>query len=112
MADTLDGLVLDVVDGEVLELEVEHIDADLPGRYGAREYVRLSDSRFAGEHEADNEEADNEEAAALMTMTYLNRRVRCFVEQRDQDGRIIAEVEVLSSGSGTADPDHLDNDDE
>ncbi len=102
MADMLEGLVLDVVDGEVLELEVERVEADEPGRYGAREYIRL---RFASEHDD-----DNEESAAVMELTYQNRRVRCFVEQRDADGRILGEVEVLSAD--TPNPSLLiDNDD-
>jgi hypothetical protein len=105
MADTLEGLVLDVVDGEVLELEVEHVHADEPGRYGAREFIRLSEGRFADEHAA-----EDDEAAALMALTYQNRRVRCFVEQRDEEGRIIGEVEVL--GPATPDPTYLVTDDD
>ncbi len=108
MADILEGLVLDVVDGEVLELEIERVEAEDPGRYGARELIRLVDSRFASEHEDDHEETA--ETAAMMELTYQNRRIRCFVEQRDQDGRIIGEVEVLSAD--TPNPSLLLNDDE
>ena len=105
MADVLEGLVLDVVDGEVLELEVERVAADEPGRYGAREFVRLTDGRFA-----DQRAGDDDEAAALMALTYQNRRVRCYVEQRDDEGRIIGELEVL--GPATPDPTYLTSDDD
>lgn len=93
MGDVLEGLVLDIVDGEMLELEVEHVDADLPGRYGAREYIRVTEGGRSSRGEA-----DQEESAALMGLTYQNRRVRVLVEERDDQGRIIGEVEVLTSG--------------
>ena len=92
MADILEGVVLDVVDGEMLELEVERVRASGGDRYGAREFVRVTEGRLA-----DRDDADEEESAALMALTYQNRRVRCYVEERDQLGRIIGEVEVLDA---------------
>jgi hypothetical protein len=97
MGDVLEGLVLDVVDGEMLEVEVEHVLAPDPGRYGAREYVRVTEGG-----RSTRGEADQEESAAYMGLTYQNRRVRVLVEERDDQGRLIGEVEVL--GSGTPDP--------
>jgi hypothetical protein len=93
MADVLEGTVLDVVDGEMLELEVERVDGGEAGPYGARELVRVTEGRLA-----DRDDADEDESAALMALTYQNRRVRCYVEERDQLGRIIGEVEVLETG--------------
>ena len=97
MGDVLEGLVLDVVDGEMLEVEVAHVDADLPGLYGAREYVRVTEGGRSSRGDA-----DQEESAALMALTYQNRRVRVLVEERDDQGRIIGEVEVLSAGQPDA----------
>lgn len=98
MTDVIEGLVLDVIDGEMLELEVEQVIESELDTYGARETVRVTD---AGR--ANREDAANEEAAALMALTYQNRRVRCYVEERDDAGRLIADVEVLSA----AEPDTL-----
>ena len=101
MADILEGIVIDVVDGEMIELEVEHVIADDPGRYGAREFVRVTEGGLASRRDA-----EDSEAAALMDQE--NRRVRCYVEERDAQGRIIGEIEVLSAGSPDelADADH------
>lgn len=90
--DILEGLVLDVVDGEMLELEVEHVRAPSAHQYGAREYIRVTEGDGAS-----REAASDEESAALMGLTYQNRRVRCYVEGRDSLGRVIAEVEVLTA---------------
>ena len=97
MADILEGVVLDVVDGEMLELEVDHVQGADLGPYGGHELVRVTEGRLA-----DRDDADEEESAALMALTYQNRRVRCYVEERDQLGRIIGEIEVL--GPGEPDP--------
>jgi hypothetical protein len=93
MVDILEGVVLDVVDGEMLELEVDRVEAENAGRYGARELVRVTD---VANHS--REDSLDEEAAARMVMDYENRRVRCYVLERDDQGRIIGEVEVLSEG--------------
>lgn len=97
MGDVLEGLVLDIVDGEMLELEVTQVHADHPGHYGAREYVRVTEG--GGSSRAD---ADQEESAALMALTYQNRRVRVLVEERDDQGRLLGEVEVLSEAQPDA----------
>ncbi|HYE04636.1 MAG TPA: hypothetical protein VEL07_03865 [Planctomycetota bacterium] len=90
MPDILEGTVLDVVDGEMLELEVERVQSEDRRQYGARELVRVTEADLAT-----RTDADDDEAAALMALTYQNRRVRCYVEERDRLGRIIGEVEVL-----------------
>ncbi len=97
MADVLEGVVLDVVDGEMLELEVDHVQSLDHHQYGAHELVRVTES-----HLAVRSDADDDESAALLALTYQNRRVRCYVEERDQLGRIIGVVEVL--GLGEPDP--------
>src|SRR5689334_19541970 len=100
MADILEGVVVDVVDGEMIELEVEHVIADEPGRYGARELVRITEAGRAS-----RADAEDSESAALMDLTYENRRVRCYVEARDDDGHLIGEVEVL--GEARPEPEEL-----
>lgn len=90
MGDILEGRILDVVDGETLELDVETVEGDQPGVYGARELVRVAEGI-----DANRAAAADDESAALMVMTYVGRRVRCFVEERDQVGRIIGTCEVL-----------------
>jgi hypothetical protein len=92
MSDILEGRVTDVVDGEMLELAVDHVRARDPSQYGAQELVRVT-----GANEASRANAAEDEAAALMALTYQNRRVRCYVEERDSAGRIIGEIEVLSA---------------
>ncbi len=93
MPDIIEGLVLEVIDGEMLELEVEEVVESELYTYGARETIRVTDG-----NRADREDASNEETAALMALTYENRRVRCYIEERDNQGRLIADVEVLSAG--------------
>lgn len=105
MADVLEGVVLDVVDGEMLELEVDTVSSQDHHQYGAHELVRVTES-----HLADWADADDAETAALLTLTYQNRRVRCYVEERDQLGRILGVVEVL--GWGEPDPQYGYSDDE
>jgi len=95
--DVLEGLVLDIIDGEMLELEVEHVEVSHGHSYGAREYVRVTD---AGE--SSRGDANLEESAALMALTYQNRHVRVLVEERDDQGRLIGEVEVLSEAQPDA----------
>ncbi len=90
MPDILEGTIRDVVEGEMLELEVDHVQSADRNQYGARELLRVTEIE-----QADRTDADDDEAAALMTLTYQNRRVRCYVEERDRFGRIIGEVEVL-----------------
>jgi hypothetical protein len=106
MTDILEGVVMDVVDGEMLELEVDRVDAEDVSEYGAREFVRVTETG-----RATREDALDEEAAALMALNYQNRRVRCYVEQRDDQGRIIGEIEVLSEGR-PSEPYGLDEDGE
>jgi hypothetical protein len=106
MADILEGVVMDIVDGEMLELEVDHVEARNAGEYGAREYVRVTEGGMAS-----RQDALDEESAARMAMNYQNRRVRCFVEDRDDQGRIIGEVEVLSEGH-PSEPYGIDEDGE
>lgn len=92
MADILEGVVTEVVDGDTLELEVERVvEAQDAGRYGAIEMVR-----FAG----DGTSEMDEEAAAAAELGYENRRVRCYVLDRDEEGRIIGEIEVLGDAKG------------
>lgn len=99
MVDILEGLVLDVVDGEILEVEVERVIADDPGAYGAREFVRVTEGGRSS-----RADAGDDEAAALMGLTYQNRRVRVIVEERDSDGRLLGDVEV---GSTAGEPDPI-----
>ena len=93
MSDILEGVVVDIVDGEMLELEVDHVEASEGGVYGAHEFVRVTESAHAS-----RADALDEEAAARMTLDYQDRRVRCYIENRDDQGRLIGEVEVLSQG--------------
>lgn len=93
MVDILEGTVLEVVDGEVLEVEVERVQARDAGHYGAREWIRVGDVG-----EVSHAQALDEEAAARMVMDYENRRVRLYVQDRDDQGRLIGDVEVLSEG--------------
>ncbi len=90
MADILEGTVLDVLDGEMLELEVDHVQSADRHQYGAHELVRVAAGWLA-----DGAETDDDEATALMTLLYHHRRVRCYVEERDQFGRIVGDVEVV-----------------
>lgn len=106
MVDILEGVVMDVVDGEMLELEIDHIEARNVGAYGAREFVRVTEVG-----QASRMDALDEESAARMTLNYQNRRVRCYVEERDGQGRIIGEVEVLSEGR-PSEPYGIDEDGE
>ena len=106
MADILEGVVMDVVDGEMLELEVDHVEARNIGSYGAREFVRVTESGMAS-----REDALDEESAARMALNYQNRRVRCYVEERDDQGRIIGEVEVLGEAE-PSEPYGIDEDGE
>ncbi len=97
MADILEGIVLDIVDGEVFELEVTRVEQGDTSQYGAREYIRAMDPDRPGSVASDHE------SAALMALTYQNRHVRCYVLERDGLGRLSAEVEVQSA----AEPDAL-----
>ncbi|MBA2480715.1 MAG: hypothetical protein H0V44_08635 [Planctomycetes bacterium] len=106
MADILEGVVMDVVDGEMIELEVDRIDAPNASLYGAREFIRVSDSDHASRLDA-----DEEESAARMALDYQDRRVRCYVEERDAAGRIIGELEILSDAR-RREPYGLDQDGE
>lgn len=91
MADILEGLVIDIIDGEMLELDVEYAEAGIPGHYGAHEYVRVCERDRSGRHDA-----DADECAALMAVTYQNRRVRVLVQGRDDQGSLIGVVDVLT----------------
>src|SRR4051812_4430640 len=93
MVDIVEGVVVDVVDGEMLEVVVDHVEARDAGRYGSHEFVRVTETDHAS-----REDALDEEAAARMALDYQDRRVRCYVEERDDQGRLIGEVEVLSQG--------------
>jgi hypothetical protein len=93
MVDILEGMVVDVVDGEMLELVVDRVVANNAGLYGSHEFVRVTDTGHAS-----REDSLDEEAAARMALDYQDRRVRCYVEDRDDQGRIIGEIEVLSQG--------------
>ncbi|MBA3709021.1 MAG: hypothetical protein H0W83_09410 [Planctomycetes bacterium] len=106
MPDILEGVVKDVVDGEMIELEIDHVDARNASQYGAREYIRVTDGSLAS-----HDDALDEEAAARMALDYQDRRVRCYVEQRDQQGRIIGELEFITGGI-PAEPYGLDQDGE
>ncbi len=91
MGDILEGLVLEVVDGEVLQLEVEHVQAQDAGAYHAREWVRVSSrGRLLRSPLLDDD------ATAHVHLSYEHRRVRCFVSSRDAQGRLVGEIEVLS----------------
>jgi hypothetical protein len=93
MSDILEGVVVDVVDGEMLEIDVDRVEAQDAGLYGSHVFVRVTETDHAS-----REDSLDEEAAARMALDYQDRRVRCYVEDRDDQGRIIGEVEVLSQG--------------
>jgi hypothetical protein len=90
MSDIIEGVVVDVVDGEMIELEVEHVHGHSLGSYGARVLVRVTEGGH-GFHS----EALNDEEAAHMMMDFANRRVRCSVIAKDDEGRLIGDLEVL-----------------
>ena len=98
MADILIGLVLDIIDGEMLELDVEYAEDGILGHYGAHEYVRVCEGDRSSRHDA-----DADECAALMAVTYQNRRVRVLVQGRDDQGSLIGVVDVLTESQS----DHI-----
>jgi hypothetical protein len=90
MMDILEGRVLDVVGGAMIELAVDRVAAGDGGRYRSREWILLGQA--VGAHEPsviDDKMADSAPAA------YDQRRVRCHVRSRDGQGRIVGDGEIL-----------------
>ncbi len=90
MVDILEGRVLDVVEGDVIELAVERVAAGDRGSYRAREWILLGQSE-GGPCEIDDE------IAGSVAADYDQRRVRCYVRARDGRGRIIGDIEILDA---------------
>ncbi len=92
MVDILEGRVLDVVEGDVIELAVEHVAAGDGGRYRSREWILL------GKPVAAHEPSEiDDEMAGSAAADYDQRRVRCYVRSRDGQGRIIGDIEILDA---------------
>ena len=105
MSDILEGVVIDVVDGEMIELEVERVRGHELGSYGAHVLVRVTEGGHGFHHEA-----LNDEEAARMLLDFENRRVRCVVLAKDDEGHLIGDIEVL--GSALAHEEGTDEDGE
>jgi hypothetical protein len=91
MSDILEGVVMDVAQDGMLELAVEHVEAADAGRYHQHEWVRLP---VGGSRSVDGPQAV---MSAVPGTGLEHRRVRCYIQCRDDQGRLVGEVEVLAN---------------
>lgn len=89
--DTIRGPVDNVIDGDTIEIRVTHVGKQNCYRYNNIERVRIA--------EIDMPELNTPQgrrAKYLLQQKLQSKEVRCYVQGRDDYGRIVAKVQVLS----------------
>ena len=88
--DTVKGKVTRIVDADRFRLQVTQVGLDNEGDYRAEEEVVIADI-----NEPDLQTEPGGLSKEALEAQLLGKRVRCFVQSRDVEGRIIAQVQVF-----------------
>jgi len=90
MADTIRGQVTEVLDGDTFDMEVTHVGRDNEVHYHSEERIRIADTDAPALGAAAGRVAKRRLEERLR-----GQEVRCYVQARDNYGRVVADVEVL-----------------
>ena len=90
MADTIRGLVTNIVDGDTFDMKVTHVGKNNKYEYNDEERVRIAD--------IDTPELrapGGKRSKDLLERKLKGKEVRCYVQARDSYDRVVADVKVL-----------------
>jgi len=86
--DTIRGRVFSIIDGDTFDMRVTHVGKQNLYKYDDIERVRIA--------EIDEPEL-NTPAGPRSKQKLQGKEVRCYVQARDEYGRIVAKVQVLTA---------------
>lgn len=89
--DTIRGLVTTIVDGDTFDVRVTHTGNQNKYQYSNVERIRIA--------EMDAPELSSllgQRSKNYLQQKLLNKEVRCHVQSRDEYGRIVAKVQMLT----------------
>lgn len=90
MTDTIRGPVIKIIDGDTFDMKVTHTGKDNKNKYNDEERIRIEgiDAPELGTPAGQKAKDDLERK-------YAGKEVRCYIQTRDDYGRLIAEVKVI-----------------
>ncbi len=88
--DVIQGLTINVIDGDTFDMNVTHVGTQNRFQYNITERIRIA-------------EIDAPELKSLLGLRSKNilhqklhrKVVKCFIQARDEYGRIVAKVQIL-----------------
>ena len=90
MTDTIKGPVIKVIDGDTFEMKVTHT-----GKNNEDEYNDIERVRIAGINAPELGTPTGKKAKDDLERKLNGKEVRCYIETRDNYGRLVAKVEII-----------------
>lgn len=90
MADTIRGPVTNVIDGDTFDMKVTQLGNNNQYEYKNSERIIITNI-FAAELRSLEGARDKQN----LEKAILGKEVKCFVQSRDTDGRVVAQVTIL-----------------
>jgi endonuclease YncB( thermonuclease family) len=89
--DTIRGQVINIVDGDTFDMRATHVGKQNRYRYNDIERVRIAEI-----DEPELNTPTGRRSKHLLQQKLLGKEVRCYVQARDEYGRIVAKVSILA----------------
>jgi endonuclease YncB( thermonuclease family) len=90
MADTIRGPVIEIIDGDTFDMKVTHTGKDNKTSYKDQERIRI-----AAIDEPELRTPAGQRSKDKLEGKLKGKEVRCYVQARDDYGRLVAEVKVI-----------------
>ena len=90
MADTIQGSVTNIVDGDTFDMVVTHTGRNNEYEYNSEERIRI-----ASIDEPELDTPSGKRSKDTLERKLLGKEVRCYVQSRDSYRRVVADVRVL-----------------
>jgi endonuclease YncB( thermonuclease family) len=90
MADTIRGLVTNVIDGDTFDMKISQLGNNNQYEYQSSERIRITNI-----HVADLLSLEGPRDKQNLENAILGKEVKCFIESRDTAGSVVAQVTIL-----------------
>ncbi len=90
MADTIRGPVTKIIDGKSFCMKVKFTGKDNKNKYNGEEVICISSINLPGMSLSEGQPQPEELASVID-----GKEVRCFVQSRDLQGRLLSEVKLI-----------------
>jgi len=91
MTDTIRGPVIDIIDGDTFDMNVTHT-----GKNNKRDYKDKERIRIAEIDAPELRAPGGQRSKDLLERKLKGKEVRCYIQARDDYGRIVAKVEITN----------------